>query len=299
MLQAGVPGATYNVGGWNEKTNLDLVRGLCALLDERRPRADGQSNASQIVHVPDRAGHDRRYAVDATRLQRDLGWIPAETFESGIRKTVQWYLDEAQWRNRVKILLLGKAGQIGQELRHALPALGEVVPLGHGDVDLRDQDALLRALAAHRPDVIVNAAAYTAVDQAETDREAADQVNAQAVTALAQYAKDASALLVHYSTDYVFDGDSDQPYTETDTPRPLNVYGATKLGGESAVLESGCDALVFRCSWVYAPHGRNFPTSILRLARTRDRLDVVADQIGAPTSASLIADVTAQAVARH
>jgi dTDP-glucose 4,6-dehydratase len=97
MLQAGVPGATYNVGGWNEKTNLDLVRGLCALLDERRPRADGQSYASQIVHVPDRAGHDRRYAVDATRLQRDLGWIPAETFESGIRKTVQWYLDEAQW----------------------------------------------------------------------------------------------------------------------------------------------------------------------------------------------------------
>lgn len=199
----------------------------------------------------------------------------------------------------MKILLLGKAGQIGQELRHALPALGEVVPLGHGDVDLRDQDALLRALAAHRPDVIVNAAAYTAVDQAETDREAAGQVNAQAVAALAQYAKDASALLVHYSTDYVFDGDSDQPYTETDTPRPLNVYGATKLAGESAVLESGCDALVFRCSWVYAPHGRNFPTSILRLARTRDHLDVVADQIGAPTSASLIADVTAQAVARH
>ncbi|MGE8638665.1 MAG: dTDP-glucose 4,6-dehydratase [Achromobacter sp.] len=97
MLDAGAPGATYNVGGWNEKTNLDLVRGLCALLDERQPRADGESYASQIIHVPDRAGHDRRYAVDATRLQRDLGWIPAETFESGIRKTVQWYLDEAQW----------------------------------------------------------------------------------------------------------------------------------------------------------------------------------------------------------
>jgi dTDP-4-dehydrorhamnose reductase len=199
----------------------------------------------------------------------------------------------------VKILLLGKAGQIGQELRHALPALGEVVPLGHGDVDLRDQDALLRALAAHRPDVIVNAAAYTAVDQAETDREAADQVNAQAVAALAQYAKEASALLVHYSTDYVFDGDSDQPYTETDTPRPLNVYGATKLAGESAVLESGCDALVFRCSWVYAPHAQNFPAVILRLARTRDRLDVVADQIGAPTPAGLIAEITSQMIVRR
>ncbi|MFY0477687.1 dTDP-glucose 4,6-dehydratase [Achromobacter marplatensis] len=97
MLEAGAPGATYNVGGWNEKTNLELVRGLCALLDEYRPRADGQSYATQIVHVPDRAGHDRRYAVDATRLQRDLGWMPAETFESGIRKTVLWYLDEARW----------------------------------------------------------------------------------------------------------------------------------------------------------------------------------------------------------
>jgi dTDP-glucose 4,6-dehydratase len=97
MLEAGAPGATYNVGGWNEKTNLELVRGLCALLDECRPRADGQPYATQIIHVPDRAGHDRRYAVDATRLQRDLGWMPNETFESGIRKTVQWYLDEAQW----------------------------------------------------------------------------------------------------------------------------------------------------------------------------------------------------------
>ncbi|MGE8638666.1 MAG: dTDP-4-dehydrorhamnose reductase [Achromobacter sp.] len=199
----------------------------------------------------------------------------------------------------MKILLLGKAGQIGQELRHALPALGELASLGRDDADLRDQDALLRTLAAHSPDVIVNAAAYTAVDQAETDQDVAAQVNTQAVATLAAYAKDASALLVHYSTDYVFDGESDQPYTETDTPRPLNVYGATKLAGESAVLESGCDALVLRCSWVYAPHGQNFPATILRLAQTRDHLDVVADQTGTPTSAALIAGVTAQAIARH
>lgn len=199
----------------------------------------------------------------------------------------------------MKILLLGKAGQIGQALRHVLPTLGELASLGRDDADLRDQDALRRALAAHCPDVIVNAAAYTAVDQAETDRDTATQVNAQAVATLAQYARDARALLVHYSTDYVFDGDSARPYVETDAPHPLNAYGATKLAGESAVLASGCDALVFRCSWVYAPHGRNFPTSILRLARTRDRLDVVADQTGAPTSAALIARVTAQAIARH
>lgn len=199
----------------------------------------------------------------------------------------------------MKILLLGKAGQIGGELQRALPALGELAALGRSDADLRDPDAVRRALAAHRPDVIVNAAAYTAVDHAETDQEAAAQVNAQAVSVLARYAKDAGVLLVHYSTDYVFDGDSGRPYKETDAPRPLNVYGATKLAGESAILESGCDALVFRCSWVYAPLGRNFPAAILRLARTREALDVVADQTGAPTSAALIADVTAQAIARH
>lgn len=199
----------------------------------------------------------------------------------------------------MKILLLGKAGQIGGELRHVLPGLGSLASLGRDDADLRDRGALLRALAAHRPDVIVNAAAYTAVDHAETDRDTATRVNAQAVATLAHYAKDAGALLVHYSTDYVFDGDSARPYAEADAPHPLNVYGATKLAGESAVLASGCDALVFRCSWVYAPCGRNFPTSILRLARTRDRLDVVADQVGAPTSAELIASVTAQAIARH
>jgi dTDP-4-dehydrorhamnose reductase len=199
----------------------------------------------------------------------------------------------------VKILLLGKAGQVGQELRHALPPLGQLVALGRGDSDLRDQDALLRTVAAHRPDIIINAAAYTAVDQAETDQNAAAQINTQAVATLAAYAKDARALLVHYSTDYVFDGNKSQPYTETDAPHPLNVYGATKLAGESAILASGCDALVFRCSWAYAPHGKNFPATILRLARTRNRLDVVADQIGAPTPAALIADVTARAIVRH
>ncbi|KRC73441.1 dTDP-4-dehydrorhamnose reductase [compost metagenome] len=199
----------------------------------------------------------------------------------------------------MKILLFGKTGQLGQELQRALLPVGDVTPLGRGDVDLRDRDALLDALSIHRPDVIVNAAAYTAVDQAETDRQTATQVNAEAVSAMARYARDSRALLVHYSTDYVFDGALHRPYTETDVPNPRNLYGVTKLAGESAVLASACEALVFRCGWMYAPQGRNFPNTILRLAQTRSSLDVVSDQHGSPTSAGLVADVTALAISRR
>lgn len=199
----------------------------------------------------------------------------------------------------MKILLLGKDGQVGRELCRALLPLGEVVALGRGHVDLRDQDALLAALALHRPDVIVNAAAFTAVDQAESDPDTARQVNALAVAALARHARAAGALLVHYSTDYVFDGTQERPYTETDAPNPLNVYGRSKLEGERAILASGCDALIFRTSWIYSAHGGNFLKTVLRLARERDSLDVVADQHGAPTSAALIADLTALAIQRR
>lgn len=199
----------------------------------------------------------------------------------------------------MRILLFGKSGQLGRELSHVLPALGQLTLLGREDADLRDQDALLRVLADYRPDVIVNAAAYTAVDRAERDAQTATQVNALAVAAMAQYARGASALLVHYSTDYVFDGTLDRPYTEDDAPRPLNQYGATKLAGESAILASACDALVFRCGWLYAPQGHNFPATVLRLARTQESLDVVADQYGTPTPAALVADVTAQAIVRR
>lgn len=199
----------------------------------------------------------------------------------------------------MKILLLGKAGQIGQALQHTLPTLGELVPLGRKDADLRDQDALRSALLSHRPDVIVNAAGYTDVDLAESQPDAAAQINTQAVATLARHASDTGALLVHYSTDYVFDGGKPAPYTEADLPAPLNVYGATKLAGEAAIIASACNALILRCSWVYAAHGQNFPKTILRLARERERLDVVADQVGAPTSAALIAAVTRQAISAH
>lgn len=196
----------------------------------------------------------------------------------------------------MKILLLGKTGQIGQELQRTLPALGELLPLGRADADLADQDCLRHALVMHRPDVIVNAAGHTGVDAAESQRDLCAQINTDAVDTLARYAQATGALLVQYSTDYVFDGAKPSPYTESDAPNPRNVYGLTKLGGEAAILASGCDALILRCSWVYATHGRNFPNTVLRLARTRDTLDVVADQAGAPTSAARIASITAKAI---
>lgn len=199
----------------------------------------------------------------------------------------------------MKILLLGKDGQVGRELCRALFPLGEVVALGRGDADLRDQEALLAALTSRRADVIVNAAAYTAVDQAESDPDTARQVNALAVSTLARHARAAHALLVHFSTDYVFDGTQKRPYVETDAPNPLNAYGRSKLEGERAIQASSCDALVFRTSWVYSAHGSNFLKTMLRLAQERESLDVVSDQHGAPTSAELIADLTALAIQRH
>ncbi len=202
-------------------------------------------------------------------------------------------------KGRVKILLLGKDGQVGRELCRALLPLGEVVALGRSDADLRNRDALLAALATCPADVIVNAAAWTAVDKAESDPDTALQVNASAASVLARHARAAGALLVHYSTDYVFDGALARPYTEADTPHPLNVYGSTKLAGEQAIHASGCDALVFRTSWVYSAHGSNFLKTMLRLARERETLDVVADQHGAPTSAELVADLSVQAIQRR
>jgi len=199
----------------------------------------------------------------------------------------------------VKIVLLGKDGQVGQELQRTLLALGELVALGRHSGDLNDLASLRATLEAYAPDVIVNAAAYTAVDKAEGDQEAAAQINTHAVSTLAQYAKVSGSLLVHYSTDYVFDGASETPYAETDPTGPQSVYGATKLAGETAILDSGCKALIFRTSWVFSSQGGNFLKTILRLAHTKTSLNVVADQFGAPTSAELIADVTALAINSH
>lgn len=196
----------------------------------------------------------------------------------------------------MRILLLGKNGQVGQALQQALAPLGEVAALGRAQADFENPKGLLQALAENPADVIVNAAAYTAVDKAEDEPDKAFVVNAEAVGVLAEAAKRSGALLAHYSTDYVFDGKKTTPYLETDAPNPLNVYGKSKLVGEKAVRASGCRYLVFRTSWVYAFSGKNFIRTVWQLCKEREALDVVADQVGAPTSADLIADTTAQAI---
>jgi len=197
----------------------------------------------------------------------------------------------------MKILLLGKDGQVGHELQRTLLPLGELHACGRQQANLEDLGGLRRLLSAQAPDIIVNAAAYTAVDKAETNYDLAQLINADAVGVLAQYAKEKQSLLVHYSTDYVFDGEQDAPYKENDQTNPQSVYGSTKLAGESAIVASGCNALIFRTSWVFSTHGGNFIKTILRLAKERDALGIVADQHGAPTSAELIADVTSLAIA--
>ncbi|WP_431476291.1 dTDP-4-dehydrorhamnose reductase [Massilia eburnea] len=199
----------------------------------------------------------------------------------------------------MKLLLIGKNGQVGQELQRTLLPLGELAALGRDGLDLGDLGAVQRVLAEQAPDVIVNASAYTAVDRAESDEAGATAVNAGAVAALAAYARTHGALLVHYSTDYVFDGAKDGPYREDDATAPQSAYGRSKRAGEEAILASGCRALVFRTSWVFSSHGGNFIKTMLRLAGERDSLSVVADQFGAPTSAELIADVTALAIAAY
>lgn len=199
----------------------------------------------------------------------------------------------------MKILLLGKNGQVGTELQRTLLPLGTLTALDRSTADLEKPATLRAVLESRSPDVIVNAAAYTAVDKAETNKDAAHAVNVESVAVLAEYAKSRDALLVHYSTDYVFDGSKDAPYETTDATNPLSVYGKTKRQGEEAIEASGCRFLIFRTSWVFSAHGGNFVKTILRLAKEREALSIVADQHGAPTSAELIADVTALAIAGH
>ena len=199
----------------------------------------------------------------------------------------------------MKILLLGKNGQVGWELQRSLAPLGELTALDrHSEPcgDLSRPERLADTVRALRPDVIVNAAAHTAVDKAESEVDLARTLNATAPAALAQAAAETGAWLVHYSSDYVFDGSGQQPWQEDDATGPLGVYGQTKLEGEQAIGTSGCKHLIFRTSWVYAARGGNFARTMLRLAQERERLTVIDDQRGAPTGADLIADVTAHAI---
>jgi dTDP-4-dehydrorhamnose reductase len=196
----------------------------------------------------------------------------------------------------MRILILGGSGQVGWELQRSLAPLGDVVVATRAALDLCDPGSVGRVLGELRPDAVVNAAAYTAVDDAETHPQHADAINHQAVEILAQWAAQHRCWLVHYSSDYVFDGAGRDPFDETDPTGPLNAYGRSKLAGDEAIVASGCKHLILRTSWVHAPRGKNFVRSILKLARERDYLRVVSDQYGAPTSAELIADVTARAL---
>jgi len=202
----------------------------------------------------------------------------------------------------MKILLLGKNGQVGWELQRSLAPLGEVLALDRHSTtscgDLSKPEELAQTVLAYKPNFIVNAAAHTAVDKAESEPELAKILNTDAPAALAKAAAQVGAWLVHYSTDYVFDGSGTHARQEGEGTGPLSVYGQTKLDGEKAIVASGCKYLIFRTSWVYAARGGNFAKTMLRLAQERDKLTVINDQHGAPTGADLIADVTAHAMRR-
>lgn len=193
----------------------------------------------------------------------------------------------------MRILLTGRDGQVGWELNRALAPLGEVIACGRAELDLAVPDRIASVVRQARPQLIVNAAAYTAVDKAESEPGLAHAANARAPGVLAEEAKRAGALLIHYSTDYVFDGKKETPYVEDDEPNPLNEYGRSKLAGENAIRNIDGRYLILRTSWVYAARGRNFLLAIRRLLREKDELRVVADQIGAPTSAGALAAATA------
>jgi dTDP-4-dehydrorhamnose reductase len=193
---------------------------------------------------------------------------------------------------RPRILILGSTGQLGRELERSFGGLGSATALDRTQCDLSQPDAIRARVRHAAPDVILNAGAYTAVDRAESERELAYAVNATAPGVLAEEANRRGALLVHYSTDYVFDGTKHEPWTEDDAPNPLNVYGASKLAGEQAIAAAGGRFLIFRTSWVYGPHGKNFLFTMLRLGREREKLSIVNDQFGAPTTSIELANAT-------
>lgn len=323
VLRCGTPGEKYNIGGRNERTNIEVVEAICDHLDKLKPSASVARRRDLITFVTDRPGHDRRYAIDATKLETELGWRAREDFESGLTRTVEWYLaNEAWWRplrssayggERLglinersegqstrgrksalrPVLIVGRSGQVAR----ALDARGfgtlPHVALGRDLADLTDAAALSRVFAEHEPQIVINAAAYTAVDKAESEHDLAFAVNRDGPAHLARLCAAAAIPLVHLSTDYVFDGTKREPYVEDDPVAPLNVYGASKAAGEEAIRAALPEHVILRTSWVYSATGNNFVKTMLRLAETQDRLSIVDDQRGAPTYAADIADAIA------
>jgi dTDP-4-dehydrorhamnose reductase len=198
-----------------------------------------------------------------------------------------------------RLLIIGANGQVGHELRRTLSTLGHVSALGRNELDLTKVDLIRQQIQTHKPDIIINAAAYTAVDQVESDADTAMLINGTAPGIIAKEAWKIGAAMIHYSTDYVFDGSKKTPYTETDNPNPISVYGKSKLAGEQAVQATDIPHLILRTSWVYSKHGKNFYNTIMRLAREREELRIVNDQIGCPTWSRTIAETTAQLIAQQ
>ena len=319
IVQTGRVGQTYNVGGRNERSNLEVVHTICDLLDELAgPLATGPRRGL-ITFVKDRPGHDQRYAIDATKLETELGWRAGETFDTGLRRTVQWYLDNEAWwaplrarydgqrlgltktqgveaektaGRRTSLLVFGANGQVAQEIGRIAESLGFSATLAGRDVvDLLTEDgsALLDEL---RPAAVINAAAYTAVDRAEDEPFAAFRLNGKIPGLLARACAARGMAFVHISTDYVFDGRKDGAYVESDPLEPLGVYGESKAQGEAAVLAGGGDVAVVRTAWVYSSYGSNFVKTMLRLAESREEVGVVGDQHGCPTWAQDVARAT-------
>ncbi|HDZ49559.1 hypothetical protein LCGC14_0030080 [marine sediment metagenome] len=200
--------------------------------------------------------------------------------------------------SRLTILITGGSGQVGFELRRQLATLGEILAPKRAELDLADSDSVSAYLAQHQPDLIVNAAAYTAVDNAESDQGMAARLNAELPAQLAKYSQQRGSWLIHYSSDYVYTGEGETPWQESDATGPCNAYGATKLAGDEAIANSGCQHLIFRTSWVYSAFGKSFLSTMLRLGAERSALSIVGDQVGAPTPARLIALITQQAIAK-
>jgi len=198
----------------------------------------------------------------------------------------------------LKVLVLGRGGQVGWELRHRLACIGEVIGIDFPGVDFSSADSIRETVRAIAPSVMVNAAAYTAVDKAESETDLAMAINGTAPGVLAEEAKRLGCALVHYSTDYVFDGTKHEPYLETDAPNPLNVYGRSKLAGDEAIQAVGGDFVILRTSWVYGARGNNFLLTMLRLAKEKSELRIVDDQIGSPTTSECIAQATADILAQ-
>src|SRR6266478_2273557 len=238
-----------------------------------------------------------RHSLERSGARHRLGYVESGAFaerrqKSETRRRAAAISATILAQMKPAILLTGKSGQLGSELDRLLPKLGEVIAPERNELDLRDPEKLRQILRNANPQLIVNAAAYTGVDAAETDQATALAVNAEAPRVLAEEAKKLGFMLVHFSTDYIFDGSKNAPYVETDPPNPLNAYGRTKLAGEEAIRNSGAAHLIFRTSWVYATRGRNFLLTILRLATEREELKSVSDQVGAPTCASDVAAAT-------